>query len=163
MKKNLTPQQEKFIKCYVSGQNATEAYKNAYSVKGQDSKLISVKASQLLNKEIVIKEIEERKKKLSLSLNYTAEESANKIKEIQQKALEKGDMTNALKAEEMLQKITGINKDNNALNIGIVGDFKEFYAAICAKKDYGSTKSINTQSKTSDLSNCLESQVIENK
>lgn len=163
MKKNLTPQQEKFIKNYVNGQSATESYKSAYSVKGQDNRVISVKASQLLSKEIIIKEIEERKKNISLSLNYTAEESANKIKEIQQKALEKGDMTNALKAEEMLQKITGINKDNTNINFGIVGDFKEFYAAICAKKDYGSTKTEKIESRNDVLAISPELQVIENK
>ena len=163
MKKNLTPQQEKFIKNYVSGQNATEAYKSAYSVKGQDNRSISVKASQLLSKEIIIKEIEERKEKQSLLLNYTAEDSFKKIVEIQTLAEEKKDITNILKAEEMKQKLAGINRENATLNFGIVGDFKEFYAAICAKKDYGITKSINTQSKTVALSNCPESQVIENK
>lgn len=162
MKKNLTPQQEKFCKEYAEGKSAVEAYKASYKASAKYN-TINYQACKLLKNEWIISRIKEIKEKKSLSLNYTAEESARKIKEIQQKALEKGDMTNALKAEEMLQKITGINKDNNALQIGIVGDFKEFYAAICAKKDYGSTKSINTQSKSEVLDICPESQMIENK
>lgn len=163
MRKNLTEQQKKFCKEYVSGKSASQAYAIAYSVKGKTKQLVAYNANKILDKEEIKQEIEEIKKKNSSFLNYTAEESACKIKQIQELAIIKGDMTNALKAEEMLQKITGINKDNNALQIGIVGDFKEFYAAICAKKDYGSTKSINTKSKTVDLSNCPKTQEIENK
>lgn len=163
MKKNLTEQQWTFCQAYAEGQTASEAYKKAYSVKGKQGSLILYHANKLLNDEVIQKEIQEIKEKKQASLNYTAEESANKIKEIQKKALEKGDMTNALKAEEMLQKITGINKDNATVNFGVVGDFKEFYAAICAKKDYGSTKTEKTESKTLDLSNCPKSQIIESK
>lgn len=152
MKKNLTEQQRTFCHEYAEGQTATEAYKKAYSVQGKKGSLILYHANKLLSNEAVKQEIQALKEKKQASLNYTAEESARKIKEIQAKALEKGDMTNALKAEEMLQKITGINKDNATVNFGVVGDFKEFYAAICAKKDYGSTKTEKTESKTLDLS-----------
>ena len=112
---------------------------------------------------MTVEEIEEKKQKTSSFLNYTQEESFNKINALQALAEQKNDITNALKAEEMKQKLAGINKDNTSLNFGIVGDFKEFYAAICAKKDYGSTKSINNQSKSEVLDICPESQVIENK
>jgi phage terminase small subunit len=162
MKKNLTEQQEKFCKEYADGKSAVEAYKASYKASAKYN-TINYQACKLLKNELIISRIKELKEKKSLSLNYTAEESASKIKQIQELAISKGDMTNALKAEEMLQKITGINKDNNALQIGIVGDFKEFYAAICAKKDYGSTKSINTQSKSEVSEICPESQIIENK
>lgn len=163
MKKNLTPQQEKFIKNYVNGQTASESVKNSYNVKGLTNIQIAQKANSLLNNDFVKQEIEKRKEKQSLLLNYTAEDSFKKIVEIQTLAEEKKDITNILKAEEMKQKLAGINKENTTLNFGVVGDFKEFYAAICAKKDYGSTKSTNTQSKSDVLDICPESQVIENK
>lgn len=163
MKKNLTPQQEKFIKNYVNGQTASESVKNSYNVKGLSNIQIAQKANSLLNNDFVKQEIEKRKEKQNLLLNYTAEDSFKKIVEIQTLAEEKKDITNILKAEEMKQKLAGINKENTTLNFGVVGDFKEFYAAICAKKDYGSTKSINAQSKSEVLDICPESQVIENK
>lgn len=163
MKKNLTPQQENFIKCYVNGQTASESVKNSYNVKSMSNIQIAQKANSLLNNDFVKKEIEKRKEKTSVLLNYTQEESFNKIKALQELAEQKNDITNALKAEEMKQKLAGINKDNTSLNFGIVGDFKEFYAAICAKKDYGSTKTIKEQSKSDVLDICPESQIIGNK
>ena len=161
-KNNLTEQQEKFCKEYANGKTAVEAYKASYKASASYN-VINYQACKLLKNEKIESRIKEIKEKKTLSLNYTAEESACKIKEIQKKALEKGDMTNALKAEEMLQKITGINKDNNALQFGIVGDFKEFYAAICAKKDYGSTKTENNQSKNAFMSISPKKEDIENK
>lgn len=152
MKKNLTPQQEKFIKCYTEGQTASEAVRNSYNVKSLTNQQIAMKANSLINNDFVKQEIEKRKEKQSLLLNYTAEDSFKKILEIQALAEEKKDITNILKAEEMKQKLAGINKEQANLNIGVVGDFKEFYAAICAKKDYGSTKTEKTESKTLDLS-----------
>lgn len=152
MKKNLTPQQEKFIKNYVNGQTASESVKNSYNVKSLSNIQIAQKANSLLNNDFIKQEIEKRKEKQSLLLNYTAEDSFKKIVEIQTLAEEKKDITNILKAEEMKQKLAGINKDNTSLNFGIVGDFKEFYAAICAKKDYGSTKTENNQSKNAFMS-----------
>lgn len=163
MKKNLTPQQNKFIDCYVSGQTATESYCQAYSTKGKNKKLIFYHASKLLDDENIKKEIEKRKDKTSSLLNYTAEESFKNIKEYQELAKQKGDITNALKAEEMKQKLAGINKDQANLNLGIVGDFKEFYAAICAKKDYGNTEKEKSLSKSGDLSISPKSEVIDNK
>lgn len=163
MKKNLTPQQEKFINCYVNGQTATESVRQSYNVKGLNNLQIAQKANNLLNNDFVKAEIEKRKEKTSLLLNYTAEDSFKKIVEIQALAEEKKDITNILKAEEMKQKLAGINKDNTSLNLGIVGDFKEFYAAICAKKDYGNTKTEVSQSKTLDLSISPKTQDIDNK
>lgn len=163
MKKNLTQQQKKFVEEYINGASASAAYKKAYNCQNKKPALIAYNANKLLNDEVIIKEIEEKKQKNSSFLNYTQEESFNKIKALQELAEQKNDITNALKAEEMKQKLAGINKDQTSVNFGIVGDFKEFYAAICAKKDYGSTKAEKTESKTLDLSNCPESQIIENK
>lgn len=161
MKKNLTPQQEAFIKNYVSGQTASEAVKNSYDTKKQTSLQIAQKAQSLLNNEFIKQEIEKRREKNSLFLNYSSEKSFNKIKEIQTLCLEKKDFTNALKAEEMAGKLAGLFKQNDGAQVGILGDFKEFYAAICAKKDYGTQENALSQSKNVDLSSCPENQVIE--
>ena len=161
MKKNLTPQQENFIKNYVNGQTASESVKNSYNVKSLSNIQIAQKANSLLNNDFVKQEIEKRKEKQSLILNYTAEDSFKKIVEIQTLAEEKKDITNILKAEEMKQKLAGINKENTNLNFGIVGDFKEFYAAICAKKDYGSTKQEKTESKSDILAISLKREDVE--
>lgn len=149
MKKNLTEQQRTFCHEYNKGLSASAAYKKAYNTKGYSDKLISYHANKLLDNELIKQEIKERQERASSFLNYTVEDSFKKIVEIQALAEEKKDITNILKAEEMKQKLAGINKEQANLNIGIVGDFKEFYAAICAKKDYGNAKD---ESKTLDLS-----------
>ena len=140
MKKTLTEKQREFVKLYAEGKSATQAYKQAYNCKDKKDPLVAYHANKLLRDELVIKEIEEKRIKSSSFLNYKTEDSFNKIKEIQEKALEKGDLTNALKAEEMAGKLAGLFKQNDGQTIGILGDFKEFYAAICAKKDYGNAK-----------------------
>lgn len=152
MKKNLTKQQKKFCEEYASGKSASQAYKSAYNCNNKKNGLVAYEANKLLSSELISKEIEEIKNKKASFLNYTQEESFNKINALQALAEQKNDITNALKAEEMKQKLAGINKDNTSLNFGIVGDFKEFYAAICAKKDYGSTKTESAQSKNAFMS-----------
>lgn len=163
MKKTLTKQQREFTKLYAEGLSASKAYKQAYNTEGQTEKNIAYKASKLLSKEEIKKEIQEKENKNSSFLNYTAEKSFNKIKEIQTLCLEKKDFTNALKAEEMAGKLAGLFKQNDGAQVGILGDFKEFYAAICAKKDYGTQENTLSQSKNVDLSSCPENQVIETK
>lgn len=160
-KKNLTPQQLKFCENYVKGLSAIESYKNAYSSKGVNLKSLSYNANKLLNDELIIKEIEKRKEKNLSFLNYSAEKSFNKIKEIQEKALEKNDLTNALKAEEMIAKLTGINQEKAGNGGEILNGFKEFYAAICLKKDYGTRENEKSLSKNEVLPKLTEEKVIE--
>lgn len=140
MKKNLTVQQKTFCKEYANGLSATQAYKKAYNCKDKKDALVAYHANKLLNNELVKQEIQEIKEKTSSFLNYTSEQSFNKIKEIQALCLEKKDFTNALKAEEMACKLAGLYKQETGILSGAVGEFKEFYAAICAKKDYGNEK-----------------------
>lgn len=140
MKKTLSENQTKFVEEYAKGKSATEAYKASYNCKGKNNKIISYYANKLLDNSLIVEEIGKRKQKNSSFLNYTTEQSYNKIKEIQALAINKGDLTNALKAEEMAGKLAGLFKQNDGAQVGILGDFKEFYAAICAKKDYGNAK-----------------------
>ena len=138
MKKNLTAQQKKFILEYNNGKSAVASYRSAYNCNNKSSSLVSYEANKLLNNELILKEISLQKEKQTAFLNYTAENSFNKINEIQEKALEKNDLTNALKAEEMKCKLAGLFKEKEAVTVGAVGDFRAFYASICQKKDYGS-------------------------
>lgn len=160
-KKNLTPQQLKFCENYAKGLSAVESYKKAYSSKNVNLKSISFNASKLLNDELIVKEIEKRKEKNLSFLNYSAEKSFNKIKEIQEKALEKNDLTNALKAEEMIAKLTGINQEKAGNGGEILNGFKEFYAAICLKKDYGTRENEKSLSKIDVLPKLTEEKDIE--
>lgn len=160
-KKNLTPQQLKFCENYARGLSAIESYKSAYSSKGVNLKSLSYNANKLLNDDLIIKEIEKRKEKNLSFLNYSVEKSFNKIKEIQEKALEKNDLTNALKAEEMIAKLTGINQEKAGNGGEILNGFKEFYAAICLKKDYGSRENEKSLSKTEVLPKLTEEKTIE--
>lgn len=152
MKKNLTVQQKQFAQAYADGLSATKAYKKAYNCKDKKDALIAYHANKLLNNELIKQEIQEKQEKTASFLNYDSEQSFNKIKEIQALCLEKKDFTNALKAEEMACKLAGLFKQDSGILAGAVGDFKEFYAAICAKKDYGNAKEGKTQSKNEYLS-----------
>ena len=161
MKKNLTVQQKQFAQAYANGLSATQAYKKAYNCQNKKDALVAYHANKLLNDELVKQEIQEIKEKTSSFLNYTSEQSFNKIKEIQALCLEKKDFTNALKAEEMACKLAGLYKQETGILSGAVGEFKEFYAAICAKKDYGNEKNDKMESKTLDLSISPKHQDIE--
>ena len=161
MKKNLTVQQDAFIKNYASGLSAVEAYKKSYNVKDKNYNTIASLANNLLKKDFIKIEIEKIKEKNTSFLNYSSEQSFNKIKEIQALCLEKKDFTNALKAEEMACKLAGLFKQESGILSGAVGEFKEFYAAICAKKDYGNAKSNESLSKNDVLAISPKLQDIE--
>ena len=161
MKKNLTEKQQAFIKDYAGGMSAPQAFKNNYSCSNNEE--AKYKAEKLLANPLISKEIEKIQEKKRKSINYSSSDSFSKLLEIQEKALQKGDLTNALKAEEMKGKLMGFFKNSDNVTVGAVGDFKEFYAQICAKKDYGNAGEEKSQSKSDVLAISPKTQEIENK
>jgi phage terminase small subunit len=118
----LTPKQEKFCQCIIKGMNQTDAYREAYNTKNAKDETLWSNASRLMNDSKVAARLEELKKGIEKELIYSALESFNKLKEIQELALGnqlKPDLTNALKAEELKGKLAGLYVEKKDITANI--------------------------------------------
>ena len=118
----LTPKQERFCQCIVKGMSQTDAYKEAFDTLKMKEETIWSNASRLIKNSKVIARVEELKKGIEKELVYSALESFNKLKEIQELALANGvkpDLTNALKAEELKGKLAGLYVDKKDITANI--------------------------------------------
>lgn len=130
---NLTPKQQKFVNEICKGVNPSQAYINAYKPTTKNKNTISRQANKLLNSPYIRPIIAENKKQIQEKINYSVEESFNKILEIQKQALEykhevvnkdgvvvlvySPDLKTALKAEELKGKLLGYYTEKNKLEI----------------------------------------------
>lgn len=118
----LTPKQERFCQCIVKGMSQTDAYKEAFDTLKMKEETIWSNASRLIKNSKVIARVEELKKGIEKELVYSALESFNKLKEIQELALVnqlKPDLTNALKAEELKGKLAGLYVEKKDITANI--------------------------------------------
>ena len=118
----LTPKQEKFCQCIVKGMSQTDAYKEAFEIKTAKPESVYTMASRLLRDVKIESRLEELKKGIEKELVYSALESFNKLKEIQELALGnqlKPDLTNALKAEELKGKLAGLYVEKKDITANI--------------------------------------------
>lgn len=174
----LTDKQQQFCEAYTHGATVTQAYIQAYNPTNKKYSSVQVMASQVFKNPKIQAYISSLQEKRKEKINYSAEDSFLKLKEIQALAMNKTnakgestpDLSNALKAEELIQKLFGLAKDKTDITFKADAGFSAFYAAICQKKDYGSgvleaepVENIKNLSKNDDLAICQESQVIENK
>lgn len=174
----LTDKQQQFCEAYTHGATITQAYITAYKPKKQSYQVSASLASRLFRNEKIQAFISSLQEKRKEKINYTAEDSFLKLKEIQALAMAKKDakgkpspdLSNALKAEELIQKLYGLAKEKTDITFKTDAGFGAFYAAICQKKDYGAPvleaeaeEKEKTLSKTDVLAICQDSQVSENK
>lgn len=78
---SLTPKQEKFCQCIVSGMSAKDSYREAYNTKGSDRTVYN-EAGKLLAREDVGKRLEELRKPLenhARSIALTEREKKKKL------------------------------------------------------------------------------------
>lgn len=68
---SLTPKQEKFCQCIVSGMSAKDSYRTAYNTKAND-KTVYTESTKILAREDVTKRLEELRKPLENQARTTA-------------------------------------------------------------------------------------------
>lgn len=121
----LTPKQEKFCECIVSGMDGTTAYKTAYDTKASD-KVCNNESRILLFRDDITERISELRKPLINHAQNTAyNERENQIQEIKERIAickANGDENSLIRYYDMLNKIYGVyketptqQKDENAL------------------------------------------------
>ena len=122
----LTEKQEKFWTTYeTNGRNATAAYRVAYDCSNWTEKSINEEACKLLKHTKILPRIQAaqllRQAVIEQKLKYTALQSFDKLKEIQELALlkhpENGTLYNlpsAIKAEVECARLAGLHKDTDA-------------------------------------------------
>jgi hypothetical protein len=104
----------------TNGGNASEAYRNSFEPKNMSERVLNARACEMAKKPRVKKKLEELKNNLQKKFEYTAEQSFKKLESVQELAInsEKPDFNAYLKAEDLIQKITGLQKLNvNQTNI----------------------------------------------
>ena len=100
----LTPKQEKFVKCIVlDGMSYSDAYRAAYNTEKMTDKSINEKASLLKDNDKVRSRINE----LRAEIDSPKIMSATKRAEMLTAYAESGDPSVALKAIDLLNKMTG--------------------------------------------------------
>ena len=104
----LTPKQEKFCQCIVSGMDGTTAYKTAYDTKAND-KVCNNESRVLLFRDDITERIAELRKPLINHAQNTAQNEREKIKNILwerlQKAIEREDDATIVKYTDQINRM----------------------------------------------------------
>ena len=110
---SLTPKQEKFCQCIVSGMSAKDSYKEAYNTKGND-KTVYTEATKLLGREDVGSRLEELRKPLENHARTTALTEREKKRAFLWEVIQdvSQDMSDRLRSVDLLNKM-----DNEYINI----------------------------------------------
>ena len=112
----LTPKQEKFAQLVASGTNQSDAYRQAYNAENMQGKTINERASVLAKQDNVATRIAELQKPIIAKTQYTLESYIDKMNEISEQALAKGDFSPAAKALENVGKVLGFYTNKTELS-----------------------------------------------
>lgn len=112
----LTPKQEKFAQLIASGTNQSEAYKQSYNAENMQASTIAEKASRLVRRDNIRARVEELQKPVVKKLEYTLEAHLNRMKELQQFAMQLEQPSAAIKAEENIGKVLGFYTNKTELS-----------------------------------------------
>lgn len=143
----LTAKQEKFCQGVAKGLSYSEAYREAYNANKMSEKTIWENASRLAKNSRVTARLEELRSKIEEELIYSAKESFNKLKELQDKAELNGNINAAIKAEELKGKLVNLYKEkeqNVSVSVNVMPavkvDGNEFELDIGADGDDRATE-----------------------
>lgn len=120
----LTPKQQKFVMIYLTnGNNATDAYRQAYNCENMSSEAIYVEASKLLKNPKVALWIEYSqeniKKNFEDELLYTAKDAMREYTELQELSMESLKTYNVAKGcIDGKCKVAGLHKDKVEHSVG---------------------------------------------
>ena len=99
----LTPKQDKFARCVAEGMTQADAYRTAYNVENMKDNTIHNEAYKLMTSQEITMRIKELRNEIDDEAIMSARERAIKLSEMARC----GDPDTALKAMEMLNKMTG--------------------------------------------------------
>lgn len=123
----LTAKQEKFCHGVVKGLSYSDAYREAYDADNMKPETINRKAKELIDNGNITARLKELRGKIEEELKYSAKESFNKLKELQDKAEFNGNINAAIKAEELKGKLANLYKEkeqNVNVSVNVMPDVK---------------------------------------
>lgn len=110
----LTPKQEKFCQCIVSGMSGKDSYKTAYNTKASEN-TIYCESNKLLMRDDITERIKELRKPIENQINNSAINAREKqIKAIQERieiCKAKEDENSLIRYYDMLNKIYALYKE----------------------------------------------------
>ena len=107
-KRELTPKQEGFCQCIVSGKNITEAYRANYSHKNMKAATVHRSAKQLIDNHKIKARIEEIRAPVREALGITLENHLEELRRLRNLASEKEHYAAAITAETNRGKVSGL-------------------------------------------------------
>lgn len=122
---SLTPKQEKFCQCIVSGMSGKDSYITAYDSKGSDQNAYN-EASKLLLREDIQARLTELRKPLEKAAQQTALSEREKKRAVLWNIIETGTAADQCRAMDILNKMdaeylnVNVNKNENTVNLGNV-------------------------------------------
>lgn len=123
----LTAKQEKFCQGVAKGLSYSDAYREAYNADNMKPETINRKAKELIDNGNITARLKELRGKIEEELKYSAKESFNKLKELQDKAEFNGNINAAIKAEELKGKLANLYKEkeqNVNVSVNVMPDVK---------------------------------------
>lgn len=115
----LTPKQERFCQEYVKTGNAAAAYRTAYDCTAMKDKTIHNRTGELLKNRGITGRLDELRAPAIQAVELTVESHLRKLDELAQEAREKGNLTAAIRAEELRGKVAGYYKDRLEIDGGL--------------------------------------------
>lgn len=123
----LTAKQEKFCQGVAKGLSYSDAYREAYNANNMKPETVNRKAKELIDNGNITARLKELRGKIEEELKYSARESFNKLKELQDKAEFNGNINAAIKAEELKGKLANLYKEkeqNVNVSVNVMPDVK---------------------------------------
>lgn len=106
---SLTPKQEKFALAVASGKTQSDAYRAAFNVRPTTKDTsVNVNASKLMADANIAQRVEELRKPIAAKAMITLESHIERLKELAELAIKEGQISAAIKAEELCGKASGV-------------------------------------------------------
>ncbi len=105
----LTPKQDAFCRAVASSdcKSASDAYRQVYNAQKMSDASVWREAKRLMDNHKVATRIKQLREKADMAVVYTESEHFKKLDELQHIALSLGNVSAALKAEELKGKVKG--------------------------------------------------------
>lgn len=104
----LTPKQEAFCLAYMEKGNASDAYRRAYDVSRMTPGSVNRKAKELLDNGKITARLEELRAPVVQKAQITLESHLTELERLKARAEKAGNISAALKAEELRGKAVGL-------------------------------------------------------
>ena len=111
----LTPKQEKFAQCVVSGMSQADAYRAAYNSKAKPE-VVHVKASELMADGKIAVRVRELQGKAANIAVYTLVEHLSRLDDLSRGSEAEGKYAEAIKAEELRGKAAGFYTERQQID-----------------------------------------------